>query len=259
MIITFLIILFVQGLNCFLEIGFLANNLEESNLRKYRIIGSQMERKLNKSLAFGKPLDQINHKRLLADIIPADIENLYITDTSGTVIFSAKEKPSSESFRIFQVVAREKTPEFYRIHIPLSDETQVAGNIVMVVSHREIKEKLFLLIRKSVFTFVVIVAACLPILYLLLSWFVNRPYYRFIKDMEIWMQKGEYHLLQKNGVDLSPLTAAEEQIRQTRSGQWFSPENRTLYDAIDGLQLKKDRHFWETDLYQQLKARMNIN
>lgn len=258
-IITFFIILFVQGLNCFLEIGFLANNLEENNLRKYRIIGSQMERKLNKSLTFGKPLDQINHKRLLADIIPADIENLFITDAKGTVIFSAKENTSGENFKISQVFVREKTPEFYRIHIPLSDKTLVKGNIVMVVSHREIKEKLLFLIRKSVLTFVVIVAACLPILYLLLTYFVNRPYYRFIKNMEIWMQKREYHLLQKNGIDLSPLSAAEKQIRQTRAGQWFSPENRSLYDAIDGLQAKPDSTFWETHLYQQLKIRMNIN
>ena len=259
MIITFLIILFVQGLNCFLEIGFLANNLEENNLRKYRIIGSQMERKISKSLAFGKPLVQINHKRLLTDITPPDIENLYITDARGMVIFSAKGKPPRETFRTFQVFAREKTPEFYRIHIPLSDKTQVTGNIVMVVSHREIKEKLFLLIRKSVFTFIAIVAACLPMLYLLLSWFVNRPYYKYIKDMEIWVQKGEYQLLQKNGIDMSPLSAAEKQIRQTISGQWFAPENRSLYDAIDGLPLKPDCPFWETHLYQQLKTRMNIN
>lgn len=259
MIVTFLIILFVQGLNCFLEIGFLAGNLEENNLRKYRIIGSQMERKLNKSLVFGKPLEQINYERLLANIIPEDIENLYIIDVRGGVIFAAKEGGLSTSLHMFHDFTREKTRDAYRIHIPLSDRSRVTGNIVMVVSHQEIKEKLLFLVRRSVLTFLVILAVGLPLLYLLLTWFVNRPYYRFVQDLDTWIQTGQHHCLKQEGIDMSPLSMSREQIVQVRSGQWFSPENRVIYDAIDGVDMKPDRFSWENNLYRRLMARMNVN
>lgn len=34
--VTFFIILFVQGINCFLEIGFLFNNFEKKSINKYK-------------------------------------------------------------------------------------------------------------------------------------------------------------------------------------------------------------------------------
>ena len=90
LIVTFFIILFVQGINCFLEIGFLFNNFEKKSINKYKIIGNEIKRTLDKSLTFGKPLTHINYKRLLANKIPPNVQDLFILDNSGGKIYSAK-------------------------------------------------------------------------------------------------------------------------------------------------------------------------
>jgi hypothetical protein len=259
MIVTFLIILFVQGLNCFLEIGFLTGNLEESNLRKYRIIGSQMQRKLNKSLLFGKPLDQIDYARLLTDIIPPDIDNLHIIDDQGTVLFSARPAASPGDFHMTRGFTMDKNADGFQIHIPLADRTRVKGNIVMKVSLREIREQTLFLIRRSVVTFLGMLVVGLPLLYLVLTWFVNRPYNRFIKEMDTWIETGQYDRLQERGIDMSPLFACQDRIQDIRSGQWLSLDHRDMYDAVDGVDMKPDRTSWERALYRRLTARLNIN
>lgn len=259
MIVTFLIILFVQGLNCFLEIGFLTGSLEESNLRKYRIIGSQMQRKLNKSLLFGKPLDQINYDRLLVDIIPPDMENLHIIDDRGTVIFSARPDLSTDRFQMYQRFTREKAANAIYIHIPLADRKQVKGNIVMQVSLREIREKTLFLIRRSVLLFLGMLAVGLPLLYLVLTWFINRPYYRFIEETDDWIRTGEIDRLKARGIDISSLVISQQVIQEVRSGQWLSRDHRDLYDVIDGVDMKPDRDSWEQGLYRRLMARLNMN
>ncbi len=259
MIVTFLVILFVQGLNCFLEIGFLTGNLEESNLRKYRIIGSQMQRKLNKSLLFGKPLDQIDYARLLTDIIPGDIDNLHIIDDQGTVLFSARPDTSPGEFHMTRTFAMDKKPDAFQIHIPLADRTRVKGNIVMKVSLREIREQTLLLIRRSVVTFLGMLAVGLPFLYLVLTWLINRPYNRFIHEMDTWIQTGQYDRLQARGIDMSPLFTCKKQIQDIRAGQWLSVDHRDLYDAIDGVSWEPDPASWEKALYRRLTARLRIN
>ncbi len=261
MIITFLIILFVQGLNCFLEIGFLANNLEVSNLRKYRIVGNQMMRKINTSLIFGKPLDQINHDRLLSGIVPGEIDNLHIIDLSGNILYSAKDGSEAASLRIADSFFNEKTPEAYRIFFPLSDRQGIKGNLVFVVSHQVVKDKQFHLIRKSVFSFLMIIALSLPLLYGLLTFFINRPYNRFLKDLEAWFNRGDYSKLKEHNIDLSPLTETEAILKQIRSADWLSPENNHIYSEIEN-DFDKEvsaRESVETRLYKKLKTLMQVN
>lgn len=199
MIITFLIILFVQGLNCFLEIGFLANNLEENNLRKYRIIGNEIKRKLNISLIFGKTLAQLNYDKLLKNIIPEDIENLHIIDNTNRIVYSAKETAGHNAFRMANAFKREKDFESYTIFIPLSDREAVRGNLVLVVSTRETKDKLLSLVRSSVLNFLLILALSLPLLYALLTWFINRPYKAYLSRIETCAAKCDFAGLKKRG------------------------------------------------------------
>ncbi len=261
MIITFLIILFVQGLNCFLAIGFLANNLEESNLRKYRIVGNQMMRKINTSLIFGKPLDQINHDRLLSGIVPREIDNLHIIDLSGNTVYSAKNGLGAASLRITDSFFKEDTPEAHRIVFPLSNRHSIKGNLVFVVSHQEVKDKQFHLIRKSIFSFLIVIALSLPLLYCLLTVFINRPYNRFIKDLETWLDRGDYSKLKEHYIDLFPLTETEAVLRQIRSADWLSPENNHIYSEIEN-DFDKEvnaRESFETRLYKKLKTLMQVN
>lgn len=263
MIITFLIILFVQGLNCFLEIGFLANNLEEANLRKYRIVGNQMMRKINTSLIFGKPLAQIDHDRLLSGIVPKDVDNLHIIDPGGNILFSAKKGAEASNLRISDSFFNEKTPEAYRIFFPLSDRHGVKGNLVIVVSHQEVKDKRFYLIRKSVFNFLVILALSLPLLYAMLTFFINRPYNRFVMNIETWLKKGDLRKLKENHIDLSPLAETEKTLKEIRSADWLSPENSTVYEGIEkeaaGDKTTRKEDSFETRLYKKLKTLMQVN
>ena len=260
MIITFLIILFVQGLNCFLEIGFLANNLEEANLRKYRIVGNQMMRKLNTSLIFGKPLAGIDHNRLLSNITPSDVENVYIVDAAGNLIYSVKKGGSVLHFRVYKSFFNEKDAKVYRIFFPLSDRTGIKGNLVIEVSNQEVKEKRLDLIQKSVLNFLVILAVSLPVLYGLLTFFINRPYKRFIKNIERWFDREEYDKLMENHIDLSPLNKTQAVLKKIRSGDWLSPENLDAYEDIEeGAGPAKGGKGFEIRFSEQLKNLMRIN
>ena len=253
MIITFLIILFVQGLNCFLEIGFLANNLETANLRKYRIVGTEMKRKLDKSLIFGKPLTNINFDRLLSDILPKDMDNLYIIGTDGDILYSARKEMEAARLSMSDTFLNEKTPEAYRIFFPLKNRHAIQGNLVLIVSHKEVKEKRLYLIRKSVFNFLIILVISLPVLYAMLTIFMNRPYNKFIRNVEAWLRKDNYARLEENGLDLSPLARTETTLKEIRSAEWLRPDNTTVYNQSD---VDAD---YRQRLYHKLKTLMQVN
>ncbi|MCG8618155.1 MAG: hypothetical protein MI802_18230 [Desulfobacterales bacterium] len=253
MIITFLIILFVQGLNCFLEIGFLANNLETANLRKYRIVGTEMKRKLDKSLIFGKPLTNLNYDRLLSDILPKDMENLYIIGTDGNILYSARKESETARLTLSATFMNEKTPEAYRIFFPLKDRHAIQGNLVIVVSHKEVKEKRLYLIRKSIFNFLIILAISLPALYAMLTVFINRPYNKYIRDLENSLRKDDYERLKESGLDLSPLARTETTLKEIRSAKWLSPDKTDVYNLSDA-----DADFRKR-LYNKLKSLMQVN
>ena len=223
MIITFLIILFVQGLNCFLEVGFLANNLEETNLRKYKIIGSLMMRKINTSLIFGKPMSGIDYHRLLSNITPKDVENIYIIDQNGQDLYTAKKGDIDTHFKVHKLIFNEKNPEVYRLFFPLTSRVNVEGNLVIEVSNQRVQDKRMALIRKSVFNFILILACSLPILYLLLTVFINRPYNRFIQAINTWLKEGNVKKLKAHKIDLYPLQESATMINRIKSAQWLLP------------------------------------
>lgn len=257
LIVTFLISLFVQGLNCFLEIGFLANNLEENNLKKYSIIGTELKRKLDKSLIFGKPLANLNFTRLLGNIIPHDITNLYIIDTAGDIVFAHNRSDHQEALRMYPRFFQEKTRDTFRLFFPLSDRNTVKGNLVLIVSHDEIREKMLSLIRQSITTFLVIVVISLPVLYGLLTLFIVRPYTRFISGIMHRLDNKDYAGLDREGIHLSPMVTADRTLSRIKSGDWFSPENRAIYenmDVPDG-----DRESGEKKRHQELMTFMNTH
>lgn len=259
MIITFMIILFVQGLNCVLEIGFLANNVEEANLRKYRIIGNQMMRKLNTSLLFGKSLDSIDYDRLLSTIIPADVENVYIINPAGTLLYSEKKATHSSSFHSHNAFFDEKTSDVYQIFFPLTDRTGIKGNLVIKISNQKVKEKRFSLIRKSMFTFLIILAISLPLLYLLLTVFINRPYNRFITDIETWFSNGDYQKLKENHIDISPLIESERVLKKIRDSEWLLPAVSKAYEESETGEGAAVAEKFKENLYQKLKRLMQIS
>jgi len=257
MIITFLIILFVQGLNCFLQIGFLANNLEENNLRRYHIIGNEIRRKLNISLIFGKPLIQLNYGKLLAGLVPDDIENLHVIDKTGKIIYSARQKEAEGSFVLTQTFKRVKNLNSYSMFLPIEDRTDVQGNLILVLSLKDTQDKLFVLIRHSLFNFFVILGLSLPLLHGLLTFFINRPYNRFISDINTWLVEGRSERLKENGIDVSPLSQAEQQLKAIRASAWLPKDSSAFYDQVDIL--GTDAEAKKTQLAQQLNRIITMN
>lgn len=224
MIITFLIILFVQGLNCLLEIGFLANNLKENNLRRFYIIGNEIRRKLNTSLIFGKPVSQLNYQKLLSNILPQDIGNLHVTDKTGKVVYSLRKGENQQTFQVNLQVKQVVIRDSYNIFLPLENRSGVQGNIIMVVSLRDTRESMYVMLRQSLIHFLTILGISLPLLYALLTIFVNRPYNRFVSDLSVWFTQGRFDRLSENGMDLFSLDMVEGEIKAMRGSPLLSDE-----------------------------------
>lgn len=257
--VTFFIILFVQGINCFLEIGFLFNNFEKKSINKYKIIGNEIKRTLDKSLTFGKPLTDINYKRLLTKKIPSNVQDLFILDNDGKNIYSAKHSGYKKSFKVYQSYTQFKTPDYYKIFIPLSDKSEVKGNLLIIVPNKKIKKRLFYLIKKSLITFLIIVTSTLPVLFGLLTIFINTPYNKFINNLESWIVQEEYDKLKENRIDLTPIFNAEKKIKKIKRGEWLSTNHESLYEPFDYITEASDRASYKKNIFTKFMRLLNTN
>ncbi|MCG8564243.1 MAG: hypothetical protein MI747_04085 [Desulfobacterales bacterium] len=207
-LITFLIIFFVQGLNCFLEIGFLADNLMENSQRKYRLLGTELQRKLNISLVFGKPLDQLKYDRLLSGLINEDLENLHVRNPAGQTVYSLRPNRRAET-------------GVEEMGFLLSDRHGVKGQMILVISHQAVRDRLLSLVQKSILFFLVILGISLPLLYFFLTRYIQVPHERFVQSLEQGLASGDVDGLSRKGVVLSPLADVDRRLMAIRSGQWL--------------------------------------
>jgi hypothetical protein len=259
MIVTFFTILFVQGINCFLGIGLLLNNLEENSIKRYQFLGNEIKRKLNKSLIFGKPLTHINYKRLLSYIIPADIENLHIIDTLGQPIYSLKKNKNKSSFLFQEKPAQIKTSEYYNIYIPLTVKSEIRGNILIIVSLKEIKDKLIYLIKKSFINFLLIVVFTLPILYFLLTMIINKPFMKYVNNLERLIENENYDELKEKGIDLTPFISIRNQIDKIKKGEWLTQKNSNIDDNFDLIVYDSKNISHKQSIYKRFLKLLNSN
>jgi len=259
LIVTFFIILFVQGINCFLEIGFLFNNFEKKSINKYIIVGNEIKRKLDKSLTFGKPLTHINYKRLIASIIPSDVHNLHVADEKQTIVYSKNELQDKKKFPFFQELTQLKTSEFYQVFIPLSNKSEVLGNVIIIIPNKKIVAKLSDLIKKSLINFLIIVIITLPVLFVLLTIFINTPYNNFIHSLEKNMAKERYDKLNQNRIDLSHIFDVEAKIKEIRKGDWLLPENKSLYDPFVFFEKNSNNAPLKNKLFKKFLNMLNTN
>ncbi|MBC8440577.1 MAG: hypothetical protein H8D87_12980 [Deltaproteobacteria bacterium] len=259
MIVTFFTILFVQGINCFLGIGFLLNNLEENSIKKYQIIGNEIQRKLNKSLIFGKPLTHINYERLLSYIIPENIENLHIIDTQGKPIYSLKENINEGSFLFQETPAQIKTSEHYNIYIPLEVKSEIKGNILIIVSLKENKVKFLYLVKKSLINFLLVVVFTLPILYFLLTMIINKPFMRYVNNLERLIENENFDELKDKGIDLTPVINIRNQIEKIKKGEWLFQKNRNIHENFDFIVHDSENISHNQSLYKKFIKLLNSN
>jgi len=220
LIVTFSTILFVQGISCFLEIGFLLNNLEENHIKKYQVIGKEVKRKLNKSLIFGKPLAHISYSRILLGVVPDDVENLVVIDPDSKPVYSFKPLADPANFKFQKKITQVKTSQQYYFYIPLKAKLKVKGNVVILVSQAKIKDRLFFLVKQALIDFIVVVVLTLPILYILLTLFINRPFHSYVRKLENLLGKEDGKGLKEQGIDISHLDEAEQNILDIKSGGW---------------------------------------
>ncbi len=231
-LITTLIILLIQGLNSMLEIGFLMKNLEKNYLGKYLLIGTELKRKLEKSMLFGKALEQLNFDRLLEGILPKDIDNLFIVNTAGDTLYAVRRAPLPPY--TFQEQVRTVTMDnFYQVSIPLVKDDQTVGNMLTRVSVSHVRGELAMMIRESVKNSLMIIVIVLPFLYLVLSLWINRPYMRSVKRLTRSLINRDRTDLLSNGINPDGLIQAEKQLDNIASGKWLAVESREMLEKLN--------------------------
>lgn len=229
--ITILIILLIQTLNSMLQIGFLSKNLEKNNVHKYVLIGTEIKRKLEKSLLFGKPLGQLNFKRLLEGILPEDIQNFFIINAADKTLFAVRQT-ALPPHEFLENINTQKTENFYQITIPLVKQSKTVGNMITMVSVAHVRKELFLLINDSIKNSLIIMAVVLPFLYLVLSLWINRPYTRSIKRLTRSLLNRDRDSLLSAGINLDTLLEAEKQVNYIGSGKWLAMENSEVFTEL---------------------------
>lgn len=214
-----------------LQIGFLAKNLEKNNVNKYILIGKEMKRKLEKSLLFGKPLGQLNFKRLLEGILPEDIQNFFIINAADKTLYAFRQT-ALPPHEFLENINTQKTENFYQITIPLVKQSKTVGNMITMVSVTHVRKELFLLINDSIKNSLIIMAVVLPFLYLVLSLWINRPYTRSIKRLTRSLLNRDRDSLLSEGINLDAILEAEKQINYISSGKWLAMENREVFTEL---------------------------
>ncbi len=222
LLITTVILISIQSFNSILEIAFLYNHLESNSIKKYYYVGNVIKQKLEKSMAFGKQLESLNFSRLLKDTIPTEVENFYISDSDENILFKQfEEKQYSNSFLLdFTTTKNNMT---YQVNIPLHNKsTKTIGNIVIIISNAQIRDRLYKLIKEAVINFLIMIGIILPILYIILIVYIDRPYTSKIKKITQRFRNKEYESLDLEGIELDNLVAAEALIEHISTGNWLN-------------------------------------
>ena len=258
--ITTLLLISIQSFNSILEIAFLYNHIEENSIKKYRHSGKVIKQKLEKSISFGKQLETLDFNRLLKGIIPTDIENFYILNADKKVLFQPfPDKGLFKSFYEDYNVTQKKRS--YLVTIPLENKKATIGNIVIVIPDAQVRSRLYALIKEAVVNFMITIGIILPILYIILIIYIDRPYTSRIKKITKKFQDREYDSLSTEGIELKNLMAAEALIDHISTGNWlktdapaFGENNNDLSAFIESLNpedkksLEKIHKDWMADL-----------
>jgi hypothetical protein len=234
-LITTLIILLIQSLNSVLEVAFLYGHLKETRIHTFRTVGREMKRKLEKSLAFGKPLKTLNFDRLLQGLMPNKLEVFIITDENGKRIAELETpNPSAQS-------SGDKTPdqtakESYRIQIPIENNDRVVGYMQMSLSGKAIRSEISSIIESSVYNSLAIILFVLPVLYAVLIWRVDRPYAGQIKTLTTAFELRDDQTLKKEGIEPDNLISAEKTAWTILEAPFYEqdPEMYVTSDAVNG-------------------------
>lgn len=230
-LIAALLIIAIQGLNSALEIGFLHRNLTESHVGQYVLIGKEAKRKLEKSLLFGIPISQLNYKRLLFGMLPDEIKSFHVFDDRGMLLYSLEPgqiPPPSLSAEISIL----KEDGLFIIVVPLESGGKVVGNMAAVVSGEAMEEEIHFLIVKSLKHSALILIFALPLLFLVVTYQIDRPFRRSIRSLTDALGARDRRRLGEAGIKIDKIMEAESLVDRIRCGAWISVDGANSPDRI---------------------------
>gem|GEM_PF-3343871 len=265
-LLTTVIVILIQGLNSVLEIAFLYKNIKANTIAVYQNAGGEVQKKLEKSLRFGKPLNQLDFNRLMQGLLPADITAVSIMDEQNQIIYQSGQ-PVRSAVHVTKEVSAIKYSHII-LSFPLHYRKQVIGSITLNASAGGLHNRLVSLMRETAVNSLILLAGLLPLLYLLLFFFIDRPYRRSIYRLKHAFQNRDFSSLERQGMHLMPLLRAESQIDTLRDDHWLAVENQAVYENLKyyckiGDQLLNqsqlpDVAFDQAQLTQQLQQTQNL-
>lgn len=251
-----LVVLGMQSLSCVLEIGFLYKKIEAGYLTKYKLSGTAMIRKLERSLLYGKKIDNLNYNRLLKGLIPKDAAGININDADGKKLYSLNDVKVSglEVTDKSDVVI--KKGKYYVMVFPIYQLKEFRGNMFVFISDKGISDKIIPIIKDVAVKFLVIFIALIVMLYIILHIFMEKPFSVYINNLREAIGKKDQSVLNAAGVDTRDYARVDGLINNLKGVKWLALEkaDNISNDKTDKEFTSSIQKFWaeiKDDIYQK--------
>ena len=99
----------------------------------------------------------------------------------------------------------------------------------------------------------------MPVLFILLTIFINTPYNNFIRNLGTYLAKEQYDKLKENMIDLSPVFRADEKIKNIKKGEWLSTKNESIYKPFDVMETDSNNLSHRNNIFKKFMRLLNTN
>lgn len=255
-ILATLVVLGMQTLSCVLEIGFLYRKIEGGYLTKYKLSGTAIVRKLERSLLYGKKIDKLNYNRLLKGLVPKDASGITINDATGKELYALNDVKIAGMGVINKSDVVLKKKQYYAMAFPIYQVDEFKGNMFVFISDRGIRDKIMPIIKDVVVKFIVIFVALIFMLYIILHIFMEKPFGVYINNLREAIEKKDISVLSAVGVNMGDYSRVEALINKLKGVKWLElkkSDNTKLNKAEQEFVLS-NQQLWSKiteDVYQK--------
>ena len=255
-ILATLVVLGMQTLSCVLEIGFLYRKIEAGYLTKYKLSGTAIVRKLERSLLYGKKIDKLNYNRLLKGLVPKDASGITINDATGKELYALNDVKIADMGVINKSDVVLKKKQYYAMAFPIYQVDEFKGNMFVFISDRGIRDKIMPIIKDVVVKFIVIFVALIFMLYIILHIFMEKPFGVYINNLREAIEKKDISVLSAVGVNMGDYSRVEALINKLKGVKWLElkkSDNTKLNKAEQEFVLS-NQQLWSKiteDVYQK--------
>ncbi len=241
-----LVVLGMQTLSCVLEVGFLYKKIEAGYLTKYKLSGTAIARKLERSLLYGKKIDKLNYGRLLKGLIPKDAAGLIVNDVNGNNLYSFNDLKVSaiEAVDKYDVVLK-KGPH-YVMAFPLYQHGEFKGNLFVFISDKGIRDKIMPIVQDVAIKFLMIFLVLILMLYIILHIFMEKPFGVYINNLREAIGRKDQAVLNAAGVNTRDYLRVEGIINKFKGVQWLelSKNDNSKSAKIDSQLILESQQLW---------------